>query len=282
MRKSISQNRVAVITGAGSGIGQQLAVQLAAKGYDLALSDISESGLAATKELLQEFGVDVQGHILDVADGEKVQQYASVVEEHFGNVNLVINNAGVAVDGRVEDLGYEHMHWLMNINFWGVVHGTKAFLPLLKKAEDGYLVNISSVFGLIGVPGQSIYNASKFAVRGFTESLRQEMLLEGSPVRVSCVHPGGVKTAIARNARAIGQGGELIEQHNLGEMFARVAGTTAAGAAAQIIQGIENNNPRILVGKDARMIDWMQRFLPRKYQQLVAKSTSRATKRKKH
>jgi NAD(P)-dependent dehydrogenase (short-subunit alcohol dehydrogenase family) len=183
-------DRVAVITGAGSGIGRALALELAERGAQLALSDINEASVSETVTLCQNRGAQAKGYRLDVADREQVTAHAAEVVEHFGRVNIVVNNAGVALKANVEEMSYTDLDWLMGINFWGVVHGTKAFLPHLIASGDGHLVNISSVFGLIGVPTQSAYNAAKFGVRGFTEALRQEMLIDRRPVGVSCVHPG--------------------------------------------------------------------------------------------
>ncbi len=202
-------NKVAVITGAGSGIGRALAHDLAAAGARLALSDVNQVGLQETADALNLGSDRLITEAFDVADRDAFYAFAERVTGHFGAVHLVFNNAGVALGATVEDMSYEDFEWLMGINFWGVVYGTKAFLPHLKAAGEGHIVNVSSVFGLIGVPTQSAYNASKFAVRGFTEALRQELEMEGGRVSCTSVHPGGIKTNIARNAR-MGAGVEKI------------------------------------------------------------------------
>ena len=194
------EGKVAVITGAGSGIGRALALNLAEKGAQLALSDIDTDGLAETVRHAQALGANVKSDRLDVAEREAVLAYADTVVAHFGQVNQVYNNAGIAYNGNVDKSEFKDIERIIDVDFWGVVNGTKAFLPHVIASGDGHIVNISSLFGLIAVPGQSAYNAAKFAVRGFTEALRQEMLIAKHPVKVTCVHPGGVKTAVARNA----------------------------------------------------------------------------------
>src|ERR1700742_3282671 len=190
----------AAVTGAGSGIGQALALELGRSGASLAISDVDLDGLAHTEEQLTAIGAPVRSDRLDVTEREAFQVYADQINEHFGKVNQIYNNAGIAYTGDVDITAFKDIERVMDVDFWGVVNGTKAFLPHLIASGDGHLVNISSLFGLLGIPSQSAYNAAKFAVRGFTESLRQEMLLAGHPVEVTCVHPGGIKTAIARNA----------------------------------------------------------------------------------
>ncbi|WP_232665282.1 SDR family NAD(P)-dependent oxidoreductase [Pseudonocardia sp. TRM90224] len=263
--------KVAVITGAGSGIGRALAVELAERGARLALSDIDEGAVADTGARCEKLAAQVRTDRLDVADRAAVHANADAVAEHFGQVNLVVNNAGVALMANVADMTWEDLDWIVGINFWGVVHGTKAYLPHLIASGDGHVVNLSSVFGLIGVPTQSAYNATKFAVRGFTEALRQEMLISKHPVGVSCVHPGGIRTNIARAARAPRE--RTPDQR--AKDFARIARTTPTAAARTILRGVERNRPRILIGADARAIDALPRVLGAGYQRIVALAASR-------
>ncbi|HJQ43600.1 MAG TPA: SDR family NAD(P)-dependent oxidoreductase, partial [Jatrophihabitantaceae bacterium] len=197
------QGRVAVVTGAGSGIGRALAVELAHRGATLAISDVDEVGLAETARQVRAAGAQVSEQRLDVTDRDAVLAYADRIASEFGKVNLVFNNAGIAFTGDIADMSFEQIERVIDVDFWGVVNGTKAFLPHLIASGDGHVINISSLFGLLAVPGQGAYNAAKFAVRGFTEALRQEMIAAGHPVRVTCVHPGGIKTAIARNAGVV-------------------------------------------------------------------------------
>lgn len=256
-------NKVAVVTGAGSGIGRALAEALAARGCRLALSDVNETGL---KETAANCGLaEVRTYVLDVADRDAIYAHAEQVAGDFGQVNLVINNAGVALSASVREMTDDDFRWIMDIDFWGVAHGTRAFLPHLIASGDGHVVNISSVFGLIGVPKQSAYNAAKFAVRGFTEALRQEMKLERQPVAVSCVHPGGIRTNIANSAR-MGKSEDADAQR---KGFDKLAITTPEKAAGIILKGILKNESRILVGPDAWGIEAINRLLGAAYQPLV-------------
>jgi butyryl-CoA dehydrogenase len=266
------RGRVAAVTGAGSGIGRALARDLAARGAHLALSDIDAAGLAETVMLCDGSGVKITSHHVDVADRDAVYAWADQVVADHGLVNLIVNNAGVALAATIEAMSYEDFEWLMNINFWGVVYGTKAFLPHLKAAGEGHVVNLSSVFGLISVPGQSAYNAAKFAVRGFTDALRME--LEMNPCGVSCttVHPGGVKTNIARSARvdpSVTLGGRSVPDD-----FERMARTTPESAARQILQGVIRNRRRVLVGPDAAAIDLISRLPAGAYQRLIERGAT--------
>ena len=264
------QNKVAVITGAGSGIGRALARDLAAAGARLALSDVNQVGLQETADSLGLGSDRLITEAFDVADRDAFYAFAERVTGHFGAAHLVFNNAGVALGATVEDMSYEDFEWLMGINFWGVVHGTKAFLPHLKAAGDGHIVNVSSVFGLIGVPTQSAYNAAKFAVRGFTESLRQELEMEGGKVSCTSVHPGGIKTNIARNAR-MAEGMEHItgDPEKARRDFEKMFRTTPDEAARTILKGVRGNKRRVLIGSDARAIDSMQRLMPTAYQRIM-------------
>lgn len=261
-------NKVVVITGAGSGIGRALAVNLAGKGARLALSDVNEAGLGETVELALKAGSpDVHTARLDVADKAAFASYATEVAEHFGQVNVVINNAGVALAGDVTDLTYQDMEWIVGINFWGVVYGTKEFLPHLIASGDGHVVNLSSLFGLLAMPGQSAYNATKFAVRGFTEALREEMLIAGHKVGVTSVHPGGIKTAIARSARVSDKEDQAATAKLFDEKLARM---TPERAAEIIVKGITKNQARVLVGLDAHALHNFQKFTGSRYEDIVA------------
>lgn len=262
-------SKVAAITGAGSGIGRALALELGRQSCHLALSDVNEEGLQQTVEQARDLGARVTFAKVDVAVREDVYAWADTVVNDHGKVNLIFNNAGVALGSTVEKMSYGDFEWLMDVNFWGVVHGTKAFLPHLKASGDGHVVNISSVFGLVGIPTQSAYNSAKFAVRGFTESLRQELDMLDYGVSASCVHPGGVKTGIARSARMDSSVKDLgINDIDTREKFEKTFITSADKAAKEILQGVQRNQRRILVGPDARVFDWMARLLPTAYQRI--------------
>ena len=271
-----SRDKVVVITGAASGIGRSLGLLAAERGARVALSDVDTAGLEETALLVkQATGTSPRTDVLDVRDRDAWAAYAeSLVGEH-GRVDALVNNAGVALHGTVSDMSYEDIEWVMDIDYWGVVHGSKTFLPHLVASGDGRLVNISSLFGLMAVPGQSAYNSAKFAVRGFTEALRQEMLVERAPVKVTCVHPGGIKTAIARNARAAG-----VDRAGNAELFDRyLARTSAESAARDILKAMEAGKPRLLVGLDAKALDLQVRVLGSGYQRIVAAVTGRTTRR---
>ena len=260
------RDKVAAITGAGSGIGRALAVQLAQRGCVLAISDVDSDGLDETKAMVTATGAACSTHIVDVADREAVEAFAAAVVKEHGAVHLVVNNAGVTLVERAEDLNYDDFDWIMNINFWGVVYGTKAFLPHLLQADEGHIVNISSLFGLVAMPLQSAYNASKFAVRGFTEALKIE--LTGTSVGVSCVHPGGIKTSIGENSR-IGVDAISVPRDELIAEFEKAARTSPQQAAAVIIRGIEKNQRRVLVGRDAKFVDLVARLFPGSYEKIL-------------
>lgn len=266
-------DKVVVITGAGSGIGRALALNLAAKGSILALSDVDEAGLAETVDLAKAAGAkEVRSDRVDVADRAAMTSYADAVAEQFGRVNVVVNNAGVALAGDFVDLEYGDIDWIIGINFWGVVHGTKAFLPHLIASGEGHLVNLSSLFGLLSIPGQSMYNASKYAVRGMTEAIREEMLIAGHPVGVTSVHPGGIKTAIARNARVSAK----EDQEATAKLFdKKLARMTPDRAAEIIVRGIEKDQARVLVGLDAHALHTFAKFSGSRYQDVVAKMSKR-------
>lgn len=269
------ENKVAAITGAGSGIGRALAVELGRQGCHLALADVNAAALEETRQLLASSGVRVSTAVVDVADREQVQAWADKAASEHGRVNLIFNNAGVAHAGTVEGSDYSEYEWIMNINFWGVVNGTKAFLPHLKASGNGHVVNVSSVFGLFAQPGMSAYNATKYAVRGFTESLRQELDMEGSGVSASCVHPGGIKTNIAKTARMNESMAKVTGQapDKAREQFNdQLLRTTPEKAAQVILRGVQRDSRRILIGTDAHAIDVMLRLAPVLYQRLVTAS----------
>ncbi|TSE01884.1 SDR family NAD(P)-dependent oxidoreductase [Skermania sp. ID1734] len=266
------QDKVCVVTGAGSGIGRALALNLARRGAKLAISDVDPAGLAETERLVRETGAEVKADILNVAEREAVLSYAAAVKAHFGKVNQVYNNAGIAHHGDVERTEFKDIERVIDVDFWGVVNGTKAFLPYLIESGDGHVINVSSLFGLIAIPGQSAYNAAKFAVRGFTEALRQEMLIERKPVKVTCVHPGGIKTAVARNATVT----EGADQKSLAEFFDKKMALHSPEMAAQtIVDGVRKGHGRVLIGFEAKALDLLVRVTGSGYQRLVALTASR-------
>jgi NADP-dependent 3-hydroxy acid dehydrogenase YdfG len=259
--------KVAVVTGAGSGIGQALAVELARSGASLAISDVNTEGLAVTEERLKAIGAPVKADRLDVTEREAFELYADAVKEHFGKVNQIYNNAGIAFAGDIEVSAFKDIEKVMDVDFWGVVNGTKVFLPHLIESGDGHVINVSSVFGLFSVPGQAAYNAAKFAVRGFTEALRQEMELAKHPVKVTTVHPGGIKTNIVRNMTAV----ESVDKERLTQTFDKKLANTSPEKAAQIIlDGVRKNKARVLVGPDAKVLDIIVRITGSGYQRLFS------------
>ncbi len=261
------RDKVVVITGAGSGIGRALAIQAAEAGAKLALSDWDAEGLAETVDLVKQIGAEVRSDVVDVADRAAMALWAEAVAEQFGQVNVVVNNAGVTVTGDFEEMTYEDFDWIVGVNFMGVVHGTKEFLPHLIASGDGAVVNLSSLFGLISMPGQSAYNATKYAVRGFTEALREEMLVNGHSVTVTCVHPGGIKTGISRHGRkTASQDAEAID--NLFEK--KLARMSPEKAASIIWKGMLGGRARVLVGLDAHVIHHAAKLAGSKYQDVVA------------
>ena len=256
----------AAITGAASGIGRALAQELAARGCDLALADRDEAGLAAVAVELAGSGRKVTTHRVDVGEPAQIEAFAAAAIAAHPSLNILINNAGVALLGEFNEIDQAQFEWLMNINFWGVVHGTRAFLPQLASRPAAHIVNISSIFGIIAPPGQTAYCAAKFAVRGFSEALRHELKLALSPVKLSVVHPGGIATNIVRNMRTGVAVTDNARRAETIEFFDNeFAKTTAPAAAAAIIAGIEKNAPRILIGGDARLLDRLQRIMPGRY-----------------
>ncbi|MFP5021000.1 SDR family NAD(P)-dependent oxidoreductase [Pseudonocardia phyllosphaerae] len=264
-------DRVAAVTGAGSGIGRALALRLAADGANLALADKDPAGLAGTAAQLARTGARVTTTELDVADEKGVYAWADATTAEFGTVNLVVNNAGVALAGTVEALSIDDYRWIMDINFWGVVYGTKAFLPHLVASGDGHVVNVSSIFGIAAQPLMSGYNASKYAVRGFTESLRQDLDMTGAPVSATCVHPGGIRTNIARTARVDASTAAVTgtPADSATAEFEKLLMTTPDKAARTILDGVRRDRRRVLIGPDATVLDAMARLLPASYQRIV-------------
>ena len=264
--------KIAAVTGAGSGIGQALAIELARSGASVAISDVDTEGLAATEEQLKAIGAPVKADRLDVTEREAFELYADTVKDHVGMVNQIYNNAGIAFAGDVEVSGFKDIEKVMDIDFWGVVNGTKVFLPHLIASGDGHIVNVSSVFGLFSVPGQAAYTAAKFAVRGFTDALRQEMALAGHPVKVTTVYPGGIKTNIVRNMTAA----DRVNKDALAKTFdKRLANTTPQKAAQIILDGVRKNRARVLVGSDARALDLIVRVTGSSYERLFSTVMSR-------
>ncbi len=262
--------KVAAITGAGSGIGRAVAEELARRGCHLALSDVDEAGLAETVLRCERSGVKVTPTSLDVSDRDAVFAWADQVVADHGTVNIIANNAGVGLGATAAGQSLQDFEWLMDINFWGVVHGTQAFLPHLRDSGDGHIINISSVFGLISIPTQSAYNASKFGVRGFTDALRMELEIEPCGVSSTTIHPGGIKTNIARNARtdesmiiAGSDPDEFVEE------FDKLARTTPDKAARQILKAVERNRRRALIGPDAVLFDVISRLPAGLYQRVL-------------
>ncbi|SJN23207.1 SDR family oxidoreductase [Psychrobacter sp. JB385] len=295
------QNHVAAITGAGSGMGRELALHLAKMGCDVALSDINAEQLAQTKEMLIGYNVKVTTTVLDVSDNQAMQAWADSVMSDHGKVNFIFNNAGVAFSSTIEGASIEELEWVMDINFWGVVYGTKAFLPLIKNSvkqsevtsdsqddqprqfkEHGHVINISSLFGLTAQPSYSAYNASKFAVRGFTESLRQELNIQKCGVSTTCIHPGGIKTNIANSARGndststVGMptGDKAIRSFN------KLLKFDASEAAWVILHAAATNQQRCLIGNDAKMVDAIQRVFPSHYSEVINDITQLSRKLK--
>jgi NAD(P)-dependent dehydrogenase (short-subunit alcohol dehydrogenase family) len=273
--------KVAAITGAGSGMGRTLALSLARRGCSLAVSDVDERGLAETVELAGKHPVRVTSKRVDVSKREQMYAWADDVIRDHGKCHLIFNNAGVSHTSTIEGLDYADFEWIMGINFWGVVYGTKAFLPHLKAAGEGHIINTSSLFGLLAIPSQATYNATKFAVRGFTEALREELELTRSPVSATCVHPGGIKTNIARSGRV----DESLKTLGVTDLeksrrsFEKAFRVTAEDAAETILRGVQRNARRVLIGNDARLLDLLQRVAPGSYHGIVAAAARRTMSR---
>jgi NAD(P)-dependent dehydrogenase (short-subunit alcohol dehydrogenase family) len=268
------RDKVVAITGAGGGMGREMALLAARRGALLALSDWDADALAGTVDLAKTVGAEVRSDVLDVSDRAAMAQWAADVVGQLGRVDVLVNNAGVSMSGDFEDMTYDEFDWILGVNLLGVVNGTKEFLPHLIASGDGVLVNISSLFGLISMPGQSAYNATKYAVRGFTEALREEMLVNGHPVSVTCVHPGGIRTGIARNGRATAG----LDHARLAEMFdTRLAKMPADKAARTILDGALAGRARVLVGADAHVMHHFAKLTGSRYQDVVARIAPRVT-----
>jgi NAD(P)-dependent dehydrogenase (short-subunit alcohol dehydrogenase family) len=253
-------NKVAVITGAGSGIGRALAMQLAAGGARVALSDVNAAGLAETIKQLP-VGCEARGYTVDVSKRDAVYAHADDVKRDFGTAHVVINNAGVTLLGTIANTSIEEFEWQVAINLWGVIYGTKAFLPMMLAQDEGHIVNISSVFGIVTTPCQGAYHVSKFAVRGFTECLSRE--LEGTGVKATCVHPGGIRTEFGHSARMVAKAGPREER--IEQMIPAALVTSPEECARGILNGVARGKRRILVGSSARSLDWIQRLFPANY-----------------
>jgi short-subunit dehydrogenase len=274
----LTKGTVAVITGAGGGIGRALALALARKGAALALADKDAHAVANTAGDAKKAGAGtVSSHAVDVADLEAMTRFRDEAKKAHGRVQLLVNNAGVALGGSFEELQLDDMRWLIEINFWGVVYGTKLFLPLLRAERRAHIVNLSSIFGIIAPPGQTAYAASKFAVRGFSEALRHE--LAGSGIIVTQVHPGGVRTNIARNAR-LPPRFDIDRRDAAVKRFERMARTTPDAAAERILRGIERDKRRIVLGADAKLLATLQWLIPVGYWRVVERLFGPAAPRK--
>ncbi len=282
--------KVVALTGAASGIGRALAVELAGRGARLALADVDEAGLAETDGLLgtngRAEGADGAGderrvttHLVDVADRDRMRAWAAEVVEAHGGVDVIVNNAGVAGSGRIEDITYEQFDWVFHIDFYGVLYGTKEFLPHLRQRPEGHIVNISSVNAFVPFPGNGPYNSAKHAVKGLNQTLQQE--LAGTGIHVTSVHPGGIKTNIVRGSR---QFSPLIEGapgdiEKAAEEFDRIASTTSEEAARTIVQGILKDKQRVLVGTDAHLIDVLVRLFPQRFSNATGRIMIRGQQR---
>ncbi|MEP6925362.1 MAG: SDR family NAD(P)-dependent oxidoreductase [Pyrinomonadaceae bacterium] len=260
---SLTNESVVVITGAASGIGRALAVRLAREQITgIAISDVNENGLNETARIIQSPNLRVSTHIVNVSDLKQMQNFRDEMMQAHGRITHLINNAGVALFGTIEEVSLEDIEWLMSINFWGTVYGVKLFLPILREQPVAHIVNLSSVFGMIAPPGNAAYSASKFAVRGFTEALRHE--LKDTSVAVSCVHPGGIATNIARDGK-VGEKASDKEKEESVKYHTKLSRTSAEQAAEIILKGIKKRSKRILVGMDAHLIDIVNRLTPENY-----------------
>ncbi len=263
----------AVVTGAGSGIGRALAQSLAAAGARLALADNNRVNLDETiASLPAEARNTIIRREMDVSQRDAVHAFADETASHWQNnqgADIVLNVAGVAQIARVSQLTYHDLDWVMKINYWGMVYGTMAFLPQLRAKGKGHIANVSSVFGLYGVPGQAAYNSSKFAIRGFTEALREEMRTEAPGIHITSIHPGGIKTNIVRNARFVQEEDTEENRARVNTLFDAFARTEPEKAARVILRGLEKRKGRILIGGDARYMDRVVRLFPVRYGRIL-------------
>ncbi len=262
---SYFEGKFALVTGAGSGIGRAVAVELDRLGCNVWLADINETSLYETAHHFTNKTSNHKISVVDCASRSAIETLATEIKNDVGYLDITINNAGVGLGATFEEMKIEDFEWLMNINFWGVVYGCKAFLPLIKRAKKGHIVNISSVLGMVSLPTVSAYNASKFAVRGFTESLRQE--LDGTSVHVCCVHPGGIDTNIALNSRGTINN---MSREEKAEKFKKVARTSPEYAAKKITKAIQKRKKRLLIGTDAHLMSTLSRLLPVSYSKILA------------
>ncbi len=267
------EGKVAVVTGAGHGIGRETAVALAQKGCRLAVCDINETALEGVRHELASSGATVSSHRVDVSDRDQVAQFASDVIDAHGEAHILVNNAGVTVYASFEEHDIEDLEWILGVNLWGVIYGCKYFLPHLKAAGEGHIVNLSSVFGIIAPPLQTSYVASKFAVRGFSESLRAE--LADDNVGVTSVHPGAIKTNIIQNARLVTDTHAALRDSTQ-RLFDRL-GTTPDVVAARVVKAIEYNSPRVLITREAHVADALKRLMPATTDGIVARVFKRVT-----
>jgi len=265
------KNKVAVVTGAGSGMGRELAIQLVQKGAKVAINDWNSESLSETMDMIRDLEGDAVARHFDVSDKEAVYNFADEVVNHFGQVDIVINNAGYTLPSKsIELTQYEDFEKLIGVNMWGVIYGSKAFLPHLKKRPHGVLMNTSSVFGIFGYPTQGPYCTAKFAVRGFTETLRLELETEGvKNVKVCCIHPGGIQTGIVKNIDHSNSNLTKAEIEEAEKNFLDYCPTTAADAASQIIRAIERQSPKLLIGRDAKFMDFITRLFPTRYSKIL-------------
>ena len=273
------KEKVAVITGAGSGMGRYLAVLLAKEGADVSVCDVNEETLNETVEMLRKYNVSVSSHLLDVSDKDAIEALPRKVIDQHGKVDMVFNNAGVTTGSHFKDMDEDNWDWVMGINFDGVINSTRAFIPHMVDSPEAAIVNTSSIFGMVAVPGQTVYHATKFAVRGFTESLAMEMRETNPNLQIHCVHPGHIGTNIAATARFDEENFNQDEtqvsnsiftrnapksQKEMGDLF-REGGMHPSKAAEIILNGVKKNKSRIFIGLDAKLLDLSQRIFPKNY-----------------